>query len=136
MIEDREVNNRPILVQALTETTLCEVGKLYANPNILIKYDPTYTVPVGESSDGTTRTTRGKISWMKDTNNNESNFDFLDYYDFEGNPLTTLYDFSDGIHKSIFPTISFNNNVTLHDLKGTVLTDGLIDDSATYKFEV
>ena len=67
---------------------------------------------------------------MKDSNHNEANFDFLDYYDSNGNPLTTLHP-STGSSQSIFPTNSYNNKLTVYDLKGTVLKDGVIDNSNT-----
>ena len=68
---------------------------------------------------------------MKDANNNEANFDFLDYTDAFKNPLTTLHDSteSDELDSSIFPKGSYNNKLTVFDLKGTVIVDGLIDNS-------
>jgi hypothetical protein len=37
-------------------------------------------------------TARGKIVWMKDFNDNEANFDFLDYTNAKAEPLTTLHE--------------------------------------------
>ena len=64
---------------------------------------------------------------------NEANFDFLDYEDHEGNPLATLHYevFKTDVgteserwvsgHKSIFPRNSYNNKLTVHNLKRNVL---------------
>lgn len=70
---------------------------------------------------------------MRDSNNNEANFDFLDYTDSKGEPLATLYETATehNIHKSIFPKGSYNNKLTVYDLKGTVLKDKIIDNNNT-----
>lgn len=113
-----------------------EEGKLYNNRSISIKYDPTYVDLVGVTEDGVNKTAKGRITWMRDSKGNEANFDFLDYYDSSETPLTTLHDFGDSIHKSIFPSNSYNNKVTLHNLKGTILVNGTIDDTNTSVFDV
>ena len=82
---------------------------------------------------------KGKIIWMKDANDNEANFDFLDYYDFENQPLTTLhptlYTVS-SIEKSIFPRLSYNNKLYVENLYGTVLDkNGNIDNTNTVKID-
>lgn len=143
--------NRPILVRALNENTLYEKGYLFSNHNIEIKYDPLYQEKIKQTkieNDGTSEeviTTRGRIVWMKDQFGNEANFDFLDYTDSNGVELTTLhfqddFDTTDEILlqelktnsvKSIFPKHSYNNKLIVHDLKGTVLKEQIIDNSNT-----
>ena len=129
-------HDRPILVRSLTTKTFYEEGQLFKDRRVTIKYDPDYTPVItcvnnlGNATD-TTVYARGRITWMKDANNNEANFDFLDYTDAFKNPLTTLHDSteSDELDSSIFPKGSYNNKLTVFDLKGTVIVDGLIDNS-------
>lgn len=121
--------NRPIMVRAATSNSFYTEGYLYDDRRILIHYDPTYIESI-LCSDGSWNTTRGKITWMKDVNGNEANFDFLDYEDHEGKPLATLHYTISNIKedgsfdisaKSIFPVNSSNNKITVHNLKRTVL---------------
>ena len=134
--------NRVILVRAATSNSLYEEGYLLNDRRITIHYDPTYVVGI-YCTDGTSTITRGMITWMKDENNNEANFDFLDYLDSQNTPMTTLhYDifrtdigkaserWVEGV-KSVFPRNSKNNKVTIHNLKGTVITNGLLDETNT-----
>ena len=123
-------NNRPILVQALTNNSLYPLGYLLEDRTVSIKYDITFNKTVGYTS------TRGLITWMKDSNNNEANFDFLDYCDGKGIPLTTLHwdtiEDSNGYTngpKSIFPRGSYNNKLTIHNLKGIVIENEAIADT-------
>jgi hypothetical protein len=60
----------------------------------------------------------GRITFMRDENGNEANFDFLDYFDSNSNELTLLYKRDIGIGKTIFPPQSYNNKLTVYDLKG------------------
>jgi hypothetical protein len=53
---------------------------------------------------------------MKDENNNEANFDFLDYTWYDGEALTTLH------NGSIFPENSYNNKIIINDPRGTCIT--------------
>jgi hypothetical protein len=115
-------NPRPILVRALTESTLYKEGKLFQNQSVLINYDPFYKETILQQ-DGTEVTTKGRITWMKDSNNNEANFDFLDYTYSNGDPITTLH------NGSIFPENSYNNKLTIYDLKETVIIEGKIDNT-------
>ena len=66
---------------------------------------------------------------MKDGNNNEANFDFLDYSDFEGNPLSTLHDSIEDstLDSSIFPKYSYNNKLTVYDLKGITVKNQILE---------
>lgn len=66
---------------------------------------------------------------MKDVNNNEANFDFLDYSDFEGNPLSTLHDSIEdsALDSSIFPKYSYNNKLTVYDLKGITVKNQILE---------
>ena len=123
-------NNRPILVQALTSNSLYPLGYLLKDRTISIKYNVNFNETVGYTS------TRGLITWMKDSNNNEANFDFLDYYDGKGTPLTTLHwdiiEHSGGYKngtKSVFPRGSYNNKLTIHNLKGLVIEEDAIADT-------
>lgn len=114
LIANDNNNNRPILVRALTNDSLHEDGFLFENPKIRIKYDPSYTEEIKQLTEEgeISINSRGKITWMKDQYNNESGFDFLDYYDYKGNALTTLHD------GSIFPKDSYNNKLKIYNLKG------------------
>ena len=120
---------RPILVQAQDSSSLCRQGYLYNCKDVVINYDYNFytTVVINEQS----FTTTGIITWMKDPNNNEANFDFLDYsvYDSDGKSLVTQHstDFSNDM--SIFPTGSFNNKLTVVNLYNTVITNSAFDNS-------
>lgn len=134
--KNSSLNNRPILVRALSNKSLYREGCLYENQDVVIHYDVTYQESVNVDGSSDSKKTKGKITWMKDDLNNEANFDFLDYKDALGNPLTTLHDFGDGIHKSIFPKGSRNNKVTIINPKGTVLVNGDVDDTNTSTFDI
>ena len=135
----KEENNRPILVRAISSKSLYPYGYLFKNHRVRIKYSPlkVQTVRTVTEENGETiityKDTRGMITWMYDSNhNNEANFDFLDYKDSSGVGLTTLhgyyedededYDLDYVKDTSVFPYKSYNNKLTIHDLKGTVFT--------------
>lgn len=142
--------NRPIMIRAFTGNSLYPEGQLYDDRRIVIKYDPNYVEGI-LCEDGEWSSTRGKITWMKDINGNEANFDFLDYSDHQDQPLATLHYVVSNIQedssyevsaKSIFPVNSYNNKLTVHNLKRTVLkisedgeNTGLFDDSNTYSVD-
>ena len=117
--------NRPILVRALTSNSLYKEGCLFKNQNIKIHYDITYQDHINliNSTTEMTISARGKITWMKDENNNEANFDFLDYTGHNGEALTTLH------NGSIFPENSYNNKIIINNLKGTCVSNGQIDEN-------
>lgn len=130
LVSDITSHNRPLLVKALSNNSLYKEGFLFNNRAISIHYDPTYQESVyqtyvDENSSGQARTVkaRGRITWMRDTNNNEANFDFLDYTDVKGGKLATLYTLVGSSDMSIFPTGSYNNKLTVRDLWGTVLNE-------------
>ena len=146
---DKANNNfRPILVRALTENTLYEKSYLFKDHRVVISYDYSYQEEIIQTyeEEGILKErivkTKGLITWMKDSNNNEANFDFLDYTDSDGNELTTLHYQNDNqlrlfqniqenkisdeietLDKSIFPKNSHNNKLIVYDLKGIVLKD-------------
>lgn len=139
--------NRPILIRALTTDTFYETGELFEDRRVKIKYDSTYQVainqfvqeivgydadqkPIYEESEVEIKT-RGRITWMCDENGNEANFDFLDYTDVEKKDLTILYDRVGIKGKTIFPTNSYNNKLTIHNLFGTVLHEKKINNEKT-----
>ena len=71
---------------------------------------------------------------MKDAYGNEANFDFLDYIDVNSNHITTLHKSTEheSLDLSIFPKFSTNNKLTIYDLKGLYIHDGILDfDSAS-----
>ena len=119
-----------MLLKAFDESSLYLDGTLFNDQSIKIKYDPNYKDSIQQEN--TSIVARGKITWMKDANSNEANFDFLDYTDSEGNPLATLHNVEGTLYKSIFPTDSYSNKLITHDLKGTVLVNGVVDDTDTY----
>lgn len=135
--------NRPIMIRALDGSSLYPEGMLFDDRRITIKYDPTYCVSI-LCNDETPVKTKGKITWMKDFNNNEANFDFLDYSDDFGNPMTTLHYTYSTIqdstgtpflqigHKSVFPVNSHDNKLTIHNLKGTIVKNGKLDNTNTF----
>lgn len=116
--------NRPILIRALTNSTFYEEGELFKDRRVKIHYDPSFQETINQLiTDKITNKaqridikTRGLITWMKDAYGNEANFDFLDYTDDAGKPLTYLHDSvedSDYLDKSIFPKGSYNNKITI-----------------------
>lgn len=128
--------NRPILIRALSNSTLYDEGQLFEDIRTTIHYDPFYQdeIVLLDSSGNPTDSrllAKGRITWMKDAYNNEANFDFMDYEDAFGNPLTTLHISDRNVRPSIFPTNSHDNKLTVHNLKGTVLKEGLLDNSNT-----
>jgi hypothetical protein len=69
---------------------------------------------------------------MKDyNNNNEANFDFLDYTDCNGKELAVLHYPNDDTDpdKSILPKHSHDNKLKVYNLKGTILKEGVLDDT-------
>lgn len=131
LVTDNKAFNRPILVQARNEYSLCKEGRLFNDQTVTLSYDAFYRESINQSED-TTASARGRITWMKDGDGNEANFDFLDYTNYKGEALATLHSRENtGLDKSIFPKGSYNNKLTVYDLKGTVLKDGNIDDSNT-----
>ncbi len=129
--------NRPILVRALTNNTLYPEGELFDDRRIKLKYDYTFNESI--KAEAETFNAKGRIIWMKDINNNEANFDFLDYFDSKNQPLTTLHPTlysTSSIEKSIFPRSSYNNKLYIENLYGTVLDkDGNIDNTNTVKID-
>ena len=132
---NKDSNNRPILVRALTESSLYEDGFLFKNHKIRIKYDISFQDEITiQKEDGSElkNKARGKITWMKDLrNNNEANFDFLDYFDHEGKELATLhYPFGSELDdKSIFPKHSHDNILIAYDLKGITINSGKLENT-------
>ena len=127
--------NRPILVRALTTSTIYKEGQLFKDRRVTIQYDPAYDeeialIDISGNLTGETAKARGKIIWMKDCFNNEANFDFLNYEDALDNPLTTLHKVyeDDSLDLSIFPEGSHDNKLIAHDLKGTVLKDTVFNN--------
>ena len=125
--------NRPILLRALTCATLYDEGQLFKDRRVIIHYDPTFQDyikqevidPITSKLQIRAVKARGKITWMRDSNGNEANFDFLDYTDTANEPLTTLHESTEheSLDKSIFPKFSKNNKLTIYDLHGTVLQE-------------
>lgn len=146
--------NRPILVRALTGSSFYKEGQLFKDRRVSIQYDYSYNEPVKVLVNSTEQApqepeeqietveeevqnpvteikARGRIIWMKDNNGNEANFDFLDYTDYKGQPLTTLHASDEDVtlDASVFPRTSYNNKFTVNNPKGTILKNGLIDDT-------
>ena len=135
LIVTAESFNRPILVKARTSSSLCEEGVLFKDQTVTLHYDPSYKEKVIQFN-GDEIFTRGRITWMKDGDNNEANFDFLDYRNFKGEHMAPLHiRENDSFDKSIFPRGSYNNKLIVYDLKGTVLKDGVFDDTNTNAVE-
>lgn len=93
---NEEPNVRPIVVTAASTTTLRQDGYILALPECTIHYDVDYTEA---NSEGVTA--RGRITYLKDTNNNVANFDFKD----------KLFD-----ENYLFSDDCTNNTVTLSDI--------------------
>ena len=140
--DNSDVFNRPILVRALTENSIYEWGYLFRDHRIKIKYDPTFQdsvkTSIKDESGNTTESlinSRGKITWMWDTrNNNQANFDFMDYTVIEDNKETTVrhnIQNDDSQDKSIFPFGSHDNTLIAYDLKNTVLVNGVFNNDNT-----
>lgn len=108
--------NRPILIRAITKNSFYKEGLLFEDQRITIQYDPNYTEIFW--TDIKSFQARGRITFMRDENGNEANFDFLDYYDCNDKELTLLYDRSNITGKTIFPPQSYNNKLTVYDLIG------------------
>ena len=133
--------NRPILVRALTNSSFYKEGMLFKDRRVTIQFDPLYNVTFSKvRKDNDTFeldsdvTTRGCVTWMKDAYGNEANFDFLDYIDVNSNHITTLHKSTEheSLDLSIFPKFSTNNKLTIYDLKGLYIHDGILDfDSAS-----
>lgn len=139
LVTNNKAFNRPILVQARNESSLRKEGHLFNDQTVIINYDAFYRESINQSEDATV-SARGRITWMKDGDGNEANFDFLDYTDYKEEALATLHSRENAsLDKSIFPKGSYNNKLTVYDLKGTVLKNGNIDDSNTvtvdFKFD-
>ena len=138
--------DRPIMIRALNGYSFYSEGMLFEDRRVTIKYDHTYIKDI-ICLDGSRKQTKGLITWMRDINNNEANFDFLDYSDANDSPLTTLHYTartqygSDGTAylkadvKSVFPVNSYNNKITIHNLKGTVIKDDRIDNTYAYTID-
>lgn len=131
---------RPILIRALTGHSLYDWGYLFRDHRIKIKYDPTFddvitqVSIINEVETEKDVSARGKITWMWDTrNNNQANFDFMDYKDAKDEELAFLHqiDNDDSEDKSIFPQGSHDNTLVVHNLKGTVIIDKKINDDNT-----
>jgi hypothetical protein len=109
-------------------------------PTPIEENSPELDTPL-ETTEYTVIKARGRITWMRDSNGNEANFDFLDYTDSEGKPLTTLHYQNDNtdFNKSIFPRYSSNNKLTVSNLKGITLKDKILDVSdatTTINFQI
>ena len=126
--------NRPILIQAETTNAIYQNGYLYKDRNIKIKYDITFQNIINDISKNK-KTARGRIIWMQDEFNNEANFDFLDYTDYDFQPLTNLYTNVSG-YNSIFPVNSSNNKIELYDLAGTVIKEKFNEESGQVDYYV
>lgn len=113
---ENSANNRPILIRALTNNSFYKEGLLFSDQRVSIQYDPNYRELI--QFDNKSVKAMGRITFMRDENGNEANFDFLDYFDHNGNALTVLYNRDIGIGKTIFPPQSYNNKLTVYDLKG------------------
>ncbi len=145
-------NNRPILVQASSQNTIHPEGCLFKDRGVRLTYDPSYIEDiyivdstfdeggnlVSETVTTNTVETKGKITWMRDSNGNESNFDFLDYKDRLGNALTDLHINvnNPNLDASIFPKNSYNNKIFFYNLYGTVINNGVVDNSQTYTIHI
>ena len=131
-----ESDYRPILIRALTGSMLYPEGKLFKDQRVVLTYDPHYQESI-ILADASVITAKGRITSMRDSDNNVANFDFLDYTDAAGNPLTTLHPSSSGeeFDSSIFPTDSYNNSLTVFNLKGITLIDGIFNDDNTCTVE-
>lgn len=137
MVKESEIF-RPILIRALTNSTTYPKGYLFEDQRVSICYDPNYNENITQTTLNQSVVNiqaKGKITWMCDWNNNEASFDFLDYYDVDGNALTTLHDIQNSELKSIFPTKSYNNKLIINNVYGTVINNRCVDNDSTYKID-
>lgn len=111
--------NRPILIRALTNNSFYKDGLLFSDQRVSIQYDPNYKEVI--QFNDKSFNAMGRITLMRDENGNEANFDFLDYFDCDDTELTLLYDRAIVGGKTIFPPQSYNNKLTVYDLKGVEL---------------
>lgn len=133
-------NNRPLLVRALTSSTFYTEGQLFKDQRVAIHYDINYRENFKLSADSeTSYTTKGRITWMKDSQGNEANFDFLDYTSHEDVSFCTLHNSIEdlSLDASIFPKGSYNNKLTVYDLKGITIRDNVLtsDNVNTVDFQ-
>lgn len=135
VIENSE--DRPILVRALTSATLYSEGKLFIDQRVIITYDPHYRKLVSVLNSDNQVTTRGLITTMKDSKNNQANFDFLNYgVEEDSEIIVHASEDSDDLDSSIFPLGSYNNNLTVYDLKNTVInSDGTLGGNSRINFK-
>lgn len=135
---NKNTQYRPIMIKAISQSQLDSVGYLYEDSRITINYDPSYQVTVNRS-DGSKDMTRGIITWMKDFNNNQANFDFLDYKDSDNVELATLHDIIENdvyLGQSVFPKNSYNNTLIVQNLWGTIInSDGNIDNTNAHRVD-
>lgn len=139
-----EAFNRPILVRALTSGTFYVEGSLFKDRRVAIHFDPTYQKSIKGiiKNSKTTEfeeslTTRGLITWMRDNNGNEANFDFLDYANHENKTIVTLHKSIEdaSLDDSIFPKNSVNNKIKVHNLCGVYLYNDYIDYDTSSKID-
>lgn len=133
--------SRPILIRALTESEIYPEGKLFKDQRVIIEYDPHYreevlildSDPEAGSDSSNVVFTKGRILRMQDASNNVANFDFLDYTDVNGTPLATLHssEYGNVFDASIFPKGSYNNTLTVNNLKGITLVNKVFDNTST-----
>ena len=110
------ITPRPLFLQAVREDKLYAEGYLYEDRTISIKYDPFFETEVNNQA------SRGLITWMRDANGNEANFDFLDIdpTDTTKTLHVVLEDKGDYFIKSgysIFPRNSYNNKLTISNFE-------------------
>lgn len=113
LFNNLDSNPRPLLVKALYSDQLYTDGYLYDDQTVCIKYDMNFNLSINEN------TSKGLITWMKDTNNNEANFDFLDWDYSDSENITrhgNLYVKNNEYfvtNYSLFPRGSYNNKLTI-----------------------
>ena len=124
--------DRPILIRALTSESFYQEGQLFKDRRVTINFDPTFQRFIKGIISNQSVTdleepvqTRGLITWMRDHNGNEANFDFLDYSDYKGDLFVTLHKSTEdeSLDESIFPRKSSNNKITVHKLCGLYIDD-------------
>lgn len=129
---------RPIMVQALTTSTLYPKGKLFKDNRVSLNYDPTHRKNVKDVSSDATFITKGLITQMTDANNNTANFDFLDYGTSVYADIVLHESVEDSsLDSSIFPIGSYNNTLIVNNLKGTVIseTDSTLGGTSLINFK-
>lgn len=129
--------DRPLFLQALHTNKLSSEGFLYNDKTVTISYDPFFDEEVNSKN------SRGLITWMKDSNGNEANFDFLDFdkSDTDNCLHIILEDKGDYYERSgysIFPRNSSNNKLTISNFTSCFSGDSVklpvdfqIDDSSS-----